>query len=142
VVIVGQVREHVASGLEEKLKAARLDLLALFGAIDRLKIDARELHWPTLEGLFELDGDYAQALSALDEQAARIDIGRMLRDTRRSLGSLAGTRARFLGKLPAARRGQLEAEALAVRPTLSAQDAWHSVPGKGPMAGNPFDADD
>lgn len=135
----GLVRDRVPANLESKLKAGRLDLLALFRAIDRLPMDARELPRRILEELFDLDGDYALALSALEEPAVSIDIRRMMRDTRRSLGRLAETRSRFLGSLPAWRRAQLEAKTRAVRPTLTEQDAWHSIPGKDPMAGIPLE---
>lgn len=137
--IGGLVRDRVPTALEAELKAGRLDLLAFFRAIDRLPMDARELPQRILEELFELDADYAQALSALDEPAVRINIRRMMRDTRRSLGRLAKTRSRFLESLPAWRGAQLEAKTRAVRPTLTEQDAWHSIPGKDPMAGIPLE---
>lgn len=137
--IDGRVRDRAPADLEDKLKAGRLDLLALFRAIDRLPMDARELPRLVLDELFDLDGDYAEALSVLDDPAVSIDVRRMLRDTRRALCRLTETRARFLGSLPWTRRAQLEEKTRAVRPTLTEQDAWHSIPGKDPMAGIPLD---
>ena len=135
----GLVRARVPAEWEGKLKAARLELLALFRAIDRLPIDARELPQPILHELFNLDGDYAEALSIMDQSSARFDMRRMKRDTGRSLGRLAKTRARFMAYLPSSRRAELEHKVGAVRPTLTEQDAWHSIPGKDPMAGIPLD---
>lgn len=138
--IGGLVRDAVPEGLEARLKASRLDLLALFRAIDQLHMDARELPQPILHELFDLDGDYALALTALDEARLTIDVRAMLRDTRRSLGRLAETRSRFLGSLPMGRRTMLEDQTRRVRPTLRPEDAYHSMPGKDPHAGEPWTA--
>jgi hypothetical protein len=135
----GLVRRRVPRDWEAKLKSARLELLALFRAIDRLPMDARELHQPTLHELFDLDGDYAEALSILDQSSVKFDMRRMVRDTRRSLGRLSETRARFMFYLTPPREAELEAKVRAVRPTLTEQDAWHSIPGKDPMAGVALD---
>ncbi len=135
------VRGRVPPDWESKLKGARLDLLALFRSIDRLRMDARELPRSTFDELLDLDGDYAEALSILDSPASQYDIGRMTRDTRRSLGRLSRLRSSFMAHFPAARRVQLEEKVRVVRPTLTDQDAWHSIPGKDPMAGIPLDDD-
>lgn len=127
------------AGWEDGLKTARIELLALFRAIDQLPMDARELHQPTLNELFDLDGDYAEALWVLDEPAAKVDVRRMMRDTRRALGRLAETRARFMFYLPPPRAAALEAKVQLMRQTLSPQDAWHAIPGKDPTAGMPLD---
>lgn len=136
--IGGFVRDAVPETLDGRLKASRLDLLAFFRAIDQLHMDARELPQPILEELFDLDADYAQALTALDYPRVKIDVRRMLRDTRRSLNRLVETRARFLSSLPAGRRAALEEQTTRVRPTLRPEDAYHSIPGKDPHAGEPW----
>jgi hypothetical protein len=64
----------------------------------------------------------------------------MLRDTRRSLSRRAETRSRFLGTLPYWLRHQLELQTNRVRPTLAHEDAYHSIPGKDPRAGQPWHA--
>jgi hypothetical protein len=133
-----QVRSRVPRDWEETLKSARIELLALFRAIDRLPLDARELHQPTLHELFDIDGDCAEALWILDEPSEKFDMGRMMRDTRRSLGRLAETRARLIFYLPPPRAAELEAKVQAVRATLTAQDGWHAIPGKDPTAGEPL----
>ena len=140
--MVELVRSRVPTNWEGKLKAARLDLLALFRSIDRVPIDARELPWSTFDELLDLDGDYAEALSILDQPSTQYDVGRMERDTRRSLARLPRLRSSFMAHFPAARRAQLEEKVALVRPTLTEQDAWHSIPGKDPMAGIPLDDDD
>jgi hypothetical protein len=92
--------------------------------------------------LLDLDGDYAEALSILDQPSILYDDRRMERDTRRSLSRLPRLRSSFMAHFPAARREQLEEKVRLVRPTLTEQDAWHSIPGKDPMAGIPLDDDD
>jgi len=129
------VRTRVPASWEKKLKLARLDLLALFRAIDQLPIDARELHQQTLHELFDIDGDCAEALWILDEPAVKFDMRRMMRDTRASLGCLAETRDRLMFYLTPPRQAALEDKVRAVRATLTEQDAWHAIPGKDPTAG-------
>jgi hypothetical protein len=48
--------------LRSRLEAARLDLLALFRALDRMDLTAREIPQLILRQLFELDADNAEAL--------------------------------------------------------------------------------
>jgi hypothetical protein len=45
--------------LRARLEGARLDLLALFRALDRMDLSAAEIPQRLLRQLFELDGDYA-----------------------------------------------------------------------------------
>jgi len=131
------VRNAVPKALEVKLKASRLDLLALFRAIDSLEMDARELPPVLLNELFELDADFAQALCALDEPLGSIDVRAMLSDTRRSLADLDRTRMYFLESLIPGRRAPLEKWIRKIRPTLTQDDAYHAIPGKDPTAGEP-----
>ena len=79
-----RVRHYVPAQMESQLQGARMDLLALFRSLDRIPLPAHEIPQPILEELFELDGDYAEALAILDEPAIGFDIQAMLRDTQDS----------------------------------------------------------
>jgi hypothetical protein len=48
--------------LRARLEAARLDLLALFRALDQMDLTALEIPQRLLQQLFELDADCAEAL--------------------------------------------------------------------------------
>jgi hypothetical protein len=50
----------------EGLEAARLDLLALFRALDRMDLKPFEIPQRLIRQLFELDADCAEALWAVD----------------------------------------------------------------------------
>ncbi len=64
--------------LRERLETARLDLLALFRALDRMDLSATEIPQRLLCQLFELDADFAEALWGLDQPAGRLDVRAML----------------------------------------------------------------
>jgi hypothetical protein len=49
--------------LRARLEAARLDLLALFRALDRMDLSAQEIPQRLLRQLFERDADYVEALA-------------------------------------------------------------------------------
>jgi len=55
-------RRKSPGDLGARLEAARLDLLALFRALDRMHLSAGEIPQRLLRQLFELDADYAEAL--------------------------------------------------------------------------------
>ncbi|HMC60285.1 MAG TPA: hypothetical protein VKJ01_13930, partial [Candidatus Solibacter sp.] len=55
----------IAVDLRPRLETARLDLLALFRALDRMDLSPAEIPQQLLRQLFELDADYAEALWAL-----------------------------------------------------------------------------
>ena len=82
-------------GLRARLEVARLDLLALFRALDRMDLSAAEIPQRLLRQLFELDGDYAEALWALDQPEGSLDRRAMLRDTLKSLDQLTPACTRF-----------------------------------------------
>jgi hypothetical protein len=67
--------------LRARLEVARLDLLALFRALDRMDLTPSEIPQRLIRQLFELDADYVEALWALDQPPARLDLHAMLRDT-------------------------------------------------------------
>ena len=54
------------AGFRARLEGARLDLLALFRALDRMDLAPAEIPQRSIRQLFELDADFAEALWALD----------------------------------------------------------------------------
>src|SRR5450432_1048270 len=85
----------IPTDLRPRLETARLDLLALFRALDRMDLPPAEIPQRLIRQLFELDADYAEALWALDQPAGRLDVHTMLRDTLTSLEQLPQACARF-----------------------------------------------
>ena len=56
-----------------RLENARLDLLALFRALDRMDLSPVEIPQRQIQQLFQLDADYAEALWALDQPPASLN---------------------------------------------------------------------
>jgi hypothetical protein len=67
--------------LRARLEKARLDLLALFRALDHMDLSPAEIPQQQLRQLFELDADYGEALWALDQPQGKLNQRAMLRDT-------------------------------------------------------------
>ena len=78
----------VPADLRARLEAARLDLLALFRALDRMDLALAEIPQRLIRQLFELDADFAEALWALDQPPGALDLKLMLRDTLAALDRL------------------------------------------------------
>jgi hypothetical protein len=90
----------IPDDLRTRLEAARLDLLALFRALDRMDLSADQIPQRFLRQFFELDADYAEALWALDQPDGSLDRHAMLRDRLAALDQLPPAAARFRKKLP------------------------------------------
>lgn len=124
-----------AAGLRPQLEACRLDMRALFRALDRMRL-AQDL--PTeLRRLQELDADFAEALWVLDQPdqpLEKFDLRAMARDTLASLARLVAVREAFLAVFDAPTRAQLEARVQATRSVLSPRDAYLDIPGIDPAA--------
>src|ERR1035437_1065863 len=86
---------EIPGDLRTRLEVARLDLLALFRALDRMDLSAQEIPQHLLRQLFERDADYAEALWALDQVEGSSDRRAMLRDTLKTLDQLPSAGARF-----------------------------------------------
>src|SRR5438876_4904173 len=86
--------------LRVRLETARLDLLALFRALDQMDLTPLEIPQRLIRQLFELDADYAEALWALDQPPGALDLHTMLRHTLTALQQLPKVCARFRTKLP------------------------------------------
>src|SRR5262249_35043349 len=90
----------IPADLRQKLETARLDLLALFRALDRMDLAAQNIPQRLLRQLFELDADYAEALWGLDQPPGTLDLRLMLRDTLAALEQLPEALTRFRKHLP------------------------------------------
>lgn len=122
----------IPGDLRARLEVARLDLLALFGALDRLDLSPDEIPQRLLRQLFELDGDYAEALWALDQPEGSLNRHAMLRDTLMALGQLPPACVQFRKKLPARAHLTLEQLEGSVRKALNPKEAYNMVPGRDP----------
>lgn len=120
------------ANLRPQLEAARLDLRALFRALDQM-IVAQELPGE-LRRLLELDADFAEALWVLDQPRGKFDLVAMARDTMESLKKLSSLREAFLASLDDTTRAQLEIWVQATRGSLSPGEAYRDIPGRDPTA--------
>ena len=123
---------EIPTDLRARLEAARLDLLALFRALDRMSLTAQQIPQRLLRQLFELDADYAEALWGLDQPQGTLNLQAMLRDTLAALEQLSTTCTRLRKNLPLQAQpilAKLESE---IRPSLDPSEAYNMVPGRDP----------
>lgn len=125
----------VPADLRARLEAARLDLLALFRALDRMNLTPSEIPQRLIRQLFKLDADYAEALWALDQPPGKLDLKLMLRDTLTSLEQLPELSARLRKNLPRRAHPLLAQLELTVRQGLLPAEAYNMVPGRDPQNG-------
>lgn len=121
--------------LRARLEAARLDLLALFRALDRMDLAPSEIPQPLIRQLFELDADFAEALWALDQPPGTLDLKFMLRDTLAALEQLPEASTGFRKNLPRRAHPALAQLEVTVRRTLLLAEAYNMVPGRDPQTG-------
>jgi hypothetical protein len=121
--------------LRARLEAARLDLLALFRALDKMDLTPLEIPQRLLQQLFELDADYVEALWALDQPKGTIDAGAMLRDSSAALDQLAGALTRFRKHLPTRAHPLLLKLEPVIRKSLNPREAYNMIPGRDPQNG-------
>ncbi|MCP4205993.1 MAG: hypothetical protein GY767_02955 [Shimia sp.] len=126
---------EVPADLRARLEAARLDLLALFRALDRMDLTPPEIPQRLMRQLFELDADYAEALWALDQAPGALDLKTMLRDTLAALEQLPELSARFRKNLPRRAHTVLAQLEVTVRQGLLPAEAYNMVPGHDPQIG-------
>ena len=123
---------EIPGELRARLEAARLDLLALFRALDRMDLSPDEIPQGLLRQLLERDADYAEALWALDQVEGSLDRRAMLRDTLTALDRLPSACAQFRKRLPARVHTTLQQLECSVRKALKPKDAYIMVPGRDP----------
>ncbi len=121
--------------LRARLETARLDLLALFRALDRMDLSPAEIPQRLIRQLFELDADYAEALWALDQPPASLDLYAMLRDTMAALEQLPEACSRFRSHLPPRAHPNLTHLEITVRKNLDPAEAYNMIPGRHPQHG-------
>jgi hypothetical protein len=123
----------IPADLRPRLEAARLDLLALFRALDRMDLTPAEIPQRLIRQLFELDADYVEALWGLDQSPGKLDLRAMLRDTIAALEQLPDVCSRFRGKLPPRSHATLSRLELSIRANLNSAEAYNMVPGRDPQ---------
>lgn len=128
-------RIEVPADLRARLEAARLDLLALFRALDQMDLAPAEIPQPLIRQLFELDADYAEALWALDQPPGNLDLRLMLRDTLPALEQLPEAASRLRKNLPRSAHPVLAQLEVTVRRSLLPAEAYNMVPGHDPQSG-------
>ena len=124
---------EIPADLRARLEGARLDLLALFRALDRMDLSPTEIPQRLIRQLFELDADYVEALWALDQPPGSLDLHAMLRDTLAALNQLPEARARFRTNLPRRAQSILAQLEITVRCGLDPAEAYSMVPGHSPQ---------
>jgi hypothetical protein len=125
----------IPSDLRSRLEIARLDLLALFRALDRMDLSPAEIPQRLIRQLFQLDADYAETLWALDQPPGALDLHAMLRHALAALEQLPEVCARFRTKLPPRVLPALTQLESTVRHELDPTQAYSMVPGRDPQDG-------
>lgn len=125
----------IPADLRSRLEGARLDLLALFRALDQIHLTAGEIPQSILHQLFELDADYAEALWALDQPPGRFQLRAMLRDTSAALERMPQLLTKFRKMLPLRTQSTLPSVERSVRKNLDPAEAYNMVPGRNPQNG-------
>ena len=123
---------EIPDDLRARLEVARLDLLALFRALDGMNLSPDEIPQRLLRQLLERDADLAEALGALDQSAGSWDRRAMLRDTLTALDQLPTACAQFRKKLPSRAHLTLVRLEASVRKALHPKEAYNMLPGRDP----------
>jgi hypothetical protein len=126
---------QIPADLRARLETARLNLLALFRALDRMDLAPAEIPQRLIGQLFELDADFAEALWALDQPPGTLDDRLMLRDTLAALEQLPEASSRFRKNLPRRAHPALAQLEVTVRRKLQPAEAYNMVPGRDPQSG-------
>jgi hypothetical protein len=128
-------RSTIPADLRARLEAARLDLLALFRALDRMDLAPAEIPQRWIRQLLELDAEFAEALWALDQSPGTLDHWLLLRDTLAALQQLPQASSRLRKNLPPRAHPRLEQLEATVRHSLLPAEAYNMVPGRDPQNG-------
>ena len=123
---------EIPDDLRARLEVARLDLLALFRALDGMNLSPDEIPQRLLRQLLEWDADLAEALWALDQPAGSLDRRAMLRDTLTVLDRLPTACAQFRKKLPPRADPILVQLEGSIRKALNPKEAYNMVPDRDP----------
>lgn len=126
---------EIPSDLRARLQAARLNLLALFRALDRMHLTPEQIPQRLIRQLFELDADYVEALWGLDQPPGKLNLPAMLRDTLAALEQLPAACSRFRKSLPPHAQPTLSQLELTIRVNLNPAEAYNVVPDRDPNNG-------
>lgn len=132
---LGRSQVELPVDLRARLKAARLDLLALFRALDRMHLTPEQIPQRLIQQLFELDADYVEALWGLDQPPGKLNRRAMLRDTLAALEQLPAACSRFRRTLPPHVQPALSQLELTIRVNLNPTEAYNMVPDRDPQNG-------
>ena len=119
--------------LRTRLETARLDLLALFRALDRMYLNPDQIPQRLIRQLFELDADYVEALRGLDQPPGKLNLQIMLRDTLAALDQLPTACSRLRKNLPPQTLPSLSQLELAIRASLNPAEAYNMVSDPNPQ---------
>jgi hypothetical protein len=125
--------KEIPTNLRARLETARLDLLALFRALDRMNLTPQQIPQRLIRQLFELDADYVEALWGLDQPPGRLDLHAMLRDTLAALEQLPAACSRLRKNLPPQTHLTLSPLESNIRTNLNPAEAYNMVPGRDPQ---------
>src|SRR5215469_3410326 len=125
---------EIPADLRKRLETARLDLLALFRALDQMDLSPAEIPQRLIHQLFELDADYGEALWALDQPRHSLDWHAMLRDTLAALEQFPAASTQFRKYHPRRAHPTLESLEASIRRNLDPREAYNMVPGRDPKS--------
>jgi hypothetical protein len=126
---------EIPADLRARLETARLDLLALFRALDRMHLTPEQIPQRLLRQLFELDADYVEALWGLDQPSGKLNLRPMLRDTLAALDHLPAACSQLRKNLPRKIHPILAQLERTIRLKLNPAEAYNMVPGRDPQYG-------
>src|SRR3982074_1187777 len=116
---------EIPPDLRTRLESARLDLLALFRALDQMSLTPAEIPQRLIRQLFELDADYVEALWGLDQPPGKLNLATMLRDTPAALEQLPDACSRLRGNLPPRAHATLSRLEVSTRSKLNPAEAYN-----------------
>jgi hypothetical protein len=121
---------EIPADLRARLETARLDLLALFRALDRMNLTPEQIPQRLIRQLFELDADYVETLWGLDQPPGKLNLDALLRDTLAALEQLPAACSRFRKNLPPKAHSILAQLEITIRKNLNTAEAYNMVPGR------------
>jgi len=125
------IADDLLPGLRPILERARLEILALVRALDRLGLCQHRP--PILTELAELDADLAEALWVLDRNPHGVDLVAMVRDVKVDLKEIPHVCDRVL-RLVSESRDRVLAVASTIFESLPEREAYNDIPGRDPAA--------
>jgi hypothetical protein len=131
--MAGHIPADIPMELRTQLETARLDLLALFRALDRMSLTPEQIPQRLIRQLFELDADYVEALWGLDQPPGKLNQQAMVRDTLAALQLLPAVCSRFRDNLPPPAHSTLAQLESNIRANLNKAEAYNMVPGRNPQ---------